>query len=104
MGPTDIAAIQCSVDVKHQNGFVQLRGRIVSGVEIDGNYRLDIRKSTRFGGASTSIQAGDFRASPNEPVSVGHTILNTEPGARLVAYFTVQAAGNSCSSEREFLR
>ena len=103
MGPTDVAAIHCSVEVEHQNGFVQLRGRIVSDVEIDGDYRLDIRKSGRSGSASKSIQAGDFHARPNEPVSVGATILNTEPGMRLVAYFTVQAADKSqpCSSERE---
>ncbi len=46
MGPTNVAAIHCNVDVVHQNGFVQLRGRVVSAVEIDGNYRLDIRKDT----------------------------------------------------------
>jgi len=103
MGPTDVAAIHCNIEVEHQNGFVQLRGRIVSDVEIDGDYRLDIRKSGRSGGASNSVQAGDFHARPHEPVSVGATILNTEPGMRLVAYFTAQAADKSlsCSSQQE---
>ena len=40
---------------------------------------------------------------PNEPVFVGVSSFNTEAGMRLVAYFTVQAGGESqsCSSERE---
>lgn len=103
MGPTNVAAIHCNVDVVHQNGFVQLRGRVVSAVEIDGNYRLDIRKDSRSGGATNAIQAGEFHAMPNEPVFVGVSSFNTEAGMRLVAYFTVQAGGESqsCSSERE---
>jgi hypothetical protein len=103
MGPTDVAAIHCTIDVEHRNGFVQLRGRVVSAVEIDGNYRLDIRKDSRSGGATKAIQAGEFHAMPNEPVFVGAGSFNIEAGMRLVAYFTVQAAGESqsCSSERE---
>ena len=61
MGPADVAAIHCSVDVEHQTGGVSLRGRIISAIEADGNYRLDIRLRSRSG-ASNVNQAGQFHA------------------------------------------
>ena len=84
MGPADVAAIHCSVDVEHQNGGVSLRGRVVSAIETDGNYRLDIRLRSRSGASNVS-QAGQFHAKPNEPVFVGFANLNAGAGTRLVA-------------------
>ena len=102
MGPADVAAIHCSVDVEHQRDGVLLRGRVVSAIEADGNYRLDIRLRSRSSSSNVS-QAGQFHAKPNEPVFVGLANLSTGAGTRLVARLTVQAAGgsHSCKAERE---
>ena len=102
MGPTDAPAIHCSIDVEHQSGGVSLRGRVVSPIETDGNYRLDIRLRSRSGASNVS-QAGQFHAKPNETVFVGFANLNAGAGSRLVARLTVQTAGDSrsCKAERD---
>ena len=79
MGPADVAAIHCSADVEHQNGGVLLRGRVVSAIETDGNYRLDIHLRNQSGASNVS-QAGQFHAKTNEPVFVGFANLNTGRG------------------------
>ena len=101
MGPTDAPAIHCSIDVEHQSGGVSLRGRVVSAVETNGDYRLEIRSHRRSSSSSVS-QAGQFHAKPNKPVFVGFANLNTGAGMRLVARLTVQAGDSrSCKAERE---
>ena len=102
MGPTDAPAIYCSIDVEHQSGGVSLRGRVVSAIETDGRYRLEILSTSRSASSNVS-QAGQFHAKPNEPVFVGLANLSTGAGTRLVAHLTVQAAGESrsCKSDRE---
>ena len=52
MGATDAPAIHCSIDAEHQNGGVLLRGRVVSAIETDGNYRLDIHSRSRSGASN----------------------------------------------------
>ena len=101
MGPTDAPAIHCSIEVDHQSGGVSLRGRVVSAVETDGNYRLEIRSHSRSSSSNVS-QAGQFHATPNKPVFVGFANLNTGAGMRLVARLTVQAGDSrSCKAEQE---
>ena len=102
MGPADVAAIHCSIDVEHQNSGVSLRGRVVSAVETDGDYRLEIRSHSPSSSSNVS-QAGQFHAKPNGPVFVGFANLNIGAGMRLVARLTVQGGGDSrsCKAERE---
>lgn len=102
MGPTDAPSIHCSIDAEYQSGGVSLRGRVVSAIETNGHYRLEIRSHNRSGSSNVS-QAGQFHAKPNEPVFVGVANLNTGAGMRLVAHLTVQGGGDnrSCKAERE---
>ena len=102
MGLSDAPAIHCSIDVEHQSGSVSLRGRVISAVETEGDYRLEIRSYSRSSSSNVS-QAGQFRVKPNKPVFVGFANLNTDAGVRLVARLIVQAGGDSrsCKTERE---
>lgn len=96
------AAIQCSLDVEHRSANVVLRGRIVSAIETDGSYRLEIVKTSRSGSSNIN-QSGTFQAKANQPLFVGMANLDAGPGTRLVAHFVVRAAGqdHECKSEKE---
>ena len=51
---------------------MSLRGRVVSAIETDGNYRVDIRlRGAQSVRRLDLSQAGQFHAKPNEPVFVG---------------------------------
>jgi hypothetical protein len=102
MEPTETSAIHCSIDVEHQSGSVSLRGRVVSSIEVDGNYRLEIRSDNRLG-SSNVRQAGQFHANANERVFVGFANFNTGARMRLVAGLTVKTSGanRSCKAEQE---
>ncbi len=100
MASIDAAAIQCKIDVVHENGSVSLRGRVVSSTAISGNYRLEIQSRGPSGSSDVS-QAGTFIGKPGAPVFVGLTTLSMASRTRLMARLIVWTAdAQSCRAER----
>ena|SRR5665647_1480639 len=83
--------IICSIVQQEIGDRVQLRGRLTSREEAQGDYSFRIVK-TGPSGSSTINQGGPFSAPANTETLVGLASFNLEPGARFTVEFSLRGA------------
>ncbi len=91
--------IICSIVRQESGGRVQLRGRLTSRKETEGNYSFRVVK-TGPSGSSTINQGGAFSALANTETQVGFASFNIEPGARFAAEFSLRVGDRTYNCEQ----
>ncbi|AWN47393.1 hypothetical protein DK419_14595 [Methylobacterium terrae] len=90
----DRSAVTCAITEERDGPVVTIRGWAEASAALAGRYRLRVRK-TGAAGSSDIAQAGEFRAEPRRPVSVGQAGLGLEQGARYDAVLTLDVLGRT---------
>ncbi len=90
--------IVCSIVQKEIGNRLELRGRVISRQETQGNFSLHVIKNGPSG-SSTIAQSGTFSTSANAETMLGLASFNMELGAHFRANFSLRAGEQTYSCE-----
>jgi hypothetical protein len=90
--------IICSIVQEEIGNRLQLRGRVISRQQTQGNYSLHVTKNGPSG-SSTIAQSGTFSTSANAEAMLGLASFNMEPAAHFRANFSLRVGEQTYSCE-----
>jgi len=96
---SQVLAIGCRIRVTAEGEAIRIEAVATSREDVNGNYRLDIRKSSADG-ASHNIQSGKFSLEANKEEILSTTFLGASDAGHFQARLVIDSNSGSvsCSS------